>query len=142
MPETTSTQQESINIPYTSPFAPDFLLFAFPLAALLDIFGVISIFISFGIAGIIVSFILGIFLVVWTIKKEGNIEAAKDRIKQLQNLRVSGGKGVKRAAERKILQRTVLRRMLTKGTLRLVVGSLLVFFPYWLWLVFSVLRKR
>ncbi len=140
MQETSSMQQESINIPYASAFAPDFLLFALPLAALLDIFGFISIFISFGIAGFIVSLILGIPLIVWMAIREGNIEAVKDHIKQLRSAKASGG--TQRAAARKVLQRTILRKILTKGILRLIVGSLLVFLPYWLWATFSVLRKR
>ncbi|MBI2042497.1 MAG: hypothetical protein HYT21_02025 [Candidatus Nealsonbacteria bacterium] len=112
-------------------FSPDFLLFAFPLAAFLDVFGFISIFISFGILGFIVSLLLGIPLVIWMVTKENDIAAAKERVRELRK----PGAGATKAEGK------VAKKVLGKGLRKLILGSVLVFFPYWTWSALSVLRK-
>jgi hypothetical protein len=133
-------QTEQINIPTVSPLAPDFLLFALPLAAFLDIFGFISIFISFGIAGFIVSLVLGIPLVVWMVLKEGDVEAAKEHAEQLRAMSKTGAKQ-KQTVARKMMAKKMVRKVLGRGLRKLIIGSVLVFFPYWLWSTVSVLKK-
>jgi len=140
---------------YPSALDPDFLLFALPLAAFLDVFGLASIFFSFGIAGFIVSFIFGIPLVIWMVKKEENIETAKERAQRIAKsettaqVRRKAGRRAQRWISKgttKMLMARALRRMgkkmFIKMLTKLIIGSILVFFPYWLWSTFSVLRKK
>ena len=140
---------------YPSALDPDFLLFALPLAAFLDIFGFASIFFSFGIAGFIVSLIFGIPLVVWIVKKEENIETAKEHTQQIAEsettaqIRQKAGRRAQRwiskGTTQKLMARSLRRmgrKMFIKMLTKLIIGSILVFLPYWLWSTFSVLKKR
>lgn len=118
-----------------SALSPDFLLFALPLAALLDVFGLISIFISFGVLGFFVSLVMGIPLVIWMIIREGEIENIQERMNEIKS------PGANRQATQRRIQRSMARKGARKFLIKIVLGSLLVFLPYWLWSVFSILRK-
>ncbi|MFH1780894.1 MAG: hypothetical protein ABH841_02730 [Candidatus Nealsonbacteria bacterium] len=134
---------------------PDFLLFALPLAAFLDVFGFASIFFSFGIAGFIVSFILGIPLVVWIVKRGENMETAEEDTQRIAKsettaqVRQKAGRRAQRwitkGKVKKLMSRALRKmgsKMFTKMLTKLIIGSILVFFPYWLWSTISVLRKK
>ncbi|MDP4009150.1 MAG: hypothetical protein Q8P71_01875 [bacterium] len=111
----------------TSFLDTDAMFFIF-FALMLDFLGYIGLFLTLGIGGALAGLTLGIPLTLWMMSKDTNAELAQHRLKSLK-----GGKnlGVGQAAKRKIAMR---------GLKRYLLGSFLVFWPYWTLSVFKVIR--
>lgn len=110
-----------------SPLDPDFLLFALPLAALIDILDfVLEI-------GMIPSFLLGGILIWWYTKRTGQ-EVDKEQLKEDYQLRQQRQRASKAAA------RSTLRRGIIMFVAELVPFLNLV--PFWLIFVVSSLKQK
>lgn len=106
----------------TSFLDTDALFFTF-FAFMLDFLGYIGLFFTLGIGGVLAGLILGIPLTLWMMSKDTNAKLAKHRFTSL--------KGGKNLGERKIAMKWFGRYLL---------GSFLVFWPYWTLSVFKVIR--
>ena len=95
------------------------------------------------------------YTIKFLVKKEENIETAKERAQRIAKsettaqVRRKAGRRAQRWISKgttKMLMARALRRMgkkmFIKMLTKLIIGSILVFFPYWLWSTFSVLRKK
>ncbi|MDP3981978.1 MAG: hypothetical protein Q8P70_00260 [bacterium] len=113
---------------------PDVLALAIPFAIILDILGYLGLFFTLGIGGIIAGLILGIPLTLWMASKDMNWEMARHRVGSLKK-----GKnlGAEQAAR---VKKVALKRVTGRSVKRYLLGSFLVFLPYWTWAVFQLVQ--
>jgi len=124
----------------------DFLLFALPLAGLLDILSWIFMGIDAGMVAAGVNFVLGGLLVGWMVLRGKRWDEARAQHKEAVQTAKGGKKGIqqRRQATTKLAGKRVSRRLLKRSLIMYVGNSIPIvnFIPFWLIGVFMMLREK
>ncbi|MDP2640974.1 MAG: hypothetical protein Q8P39_00320 [Candidatus Yanofskybacteria bacterium] len=126
------------NTSHVSPLDPDFLVFALPLAFLIDISSYLLGGLDLGVTAIVVNLILGVPLFIWMIIRGKNIEEAKQQM-QTRTKNLQGSLAAKRKT-----RKVAMRKGIKRGLILFIGNSIPIvnFIPFWLIGVVMMLRER
>jgi len=131
-----------------SPLDIDFLVFALPLAGLLDILSYIFMGLDAGIVAAVVNIILGGFLILWMVWRGKRIDEAKQLYRRGVGTAREGRAGIRRrgVATRRmsVVGKRTSRRLLKRSLIMYIGNSIPIvnFIPFWLIGVILMLREK
>jgi len=131
-----------------SPLDMDVLVFAFPLAGLLDFLSYLFMGLDAGIIAALVNIVLGGLLVLWMVAKGKRMDEARQQYRQAIGTAREGKAGIRRrgvATRRTGIVGKRMSRRLFKRSLIMYIGNsipIVNFIPFWLIGVVMMLREK
>lgn len=143
-------EQGAVGKSRVHPLDPDFLVFAMPLALLLDVLSYIFMGLDAGIIAAIANIVLGGLLVLWMVKRGMRLDQAKEMYQQAVQTARKGRAGFQ--GRREAAQQMATKRMGGKASKRFLKRALIMyvgesipilnFIPFWLLGVVLMLREK
>ncbi|OHA63986.1 MAG: hypothetical protein A2940_00155 [Candidatus Wildermuthbacteria bacterium RIFCSPLOWO2_01_FULL_48_29] len=133
-----------------SPFDPDFLIFALPLAFILDILSYLFMGLDLGIIAAGVNIVLGGILIAWMVHRGKRMDEAKEMYRQGVETARMGRAGIeprRQITQQKITSavgKTASKRLLKRALFFYAAESIPIvnFIPFWLAGVILMLREK
>jgi len=119
----------------------DFLIFALPLAGLLDILSYIFMGMDAGVIAAVINFVLGGLLVLWMVARGKRMDEARAQHRQGVRTARQGRAGMK---QRRMATKRMSRRLLKRSLIMYIGNSIPIvnFIPFWIIGVIMMLRQK